>query len=386
MTFARIHVWFVLVIGLLLPRTDGERLCSCYSFNNKSSGYAWPQANANCKFHKKHLVVMEEEQEWEFIKNAIQNREGSKYGEWIIGLEMNITTRNWTWVNGKPLTINKWEKSSPDPNDFYGLIHEEFPPGFTGSFSTVKGDVQRGWICEKESDSCQGDCFVHPVPQSTSPPGTKAFTTKVRTSTEQDITDVSGSLTIVSILTTAKSTDRAKSTDTPTTADDKSSSSPTVMIVGASLGAVLFVALIIFIIVILLRRKKRQGKDTESVLPKESSPNMSAPKNSENDQLGESQYESVNQVEAAKLLGSPNSKNNTRLQPPPENCEYAVVNKANKKRKEGDLVYAKLAEFDHETDATKPPKPPSYEPTVYADVEVPDSLQPTYANLETTGV
>ena len=52
---------------------------------------------------------------------------------------------------------------------------------------------------------------------------------------------------------------------------------------------------------------------------------------SENDQLGESQYESVNQVEAAKLLGSPNSKNNTRLQPPPENCEYAVVNKANKK-------------------------------------------------------
>ena len=56
------------------------------------------------------------------------------------------------------------------------------------------------------------------------------------------------------------------------------------------------------------------------------------------------------------------------------------------KRKEGDLVYAKLAEFDHEIDATKPPKPPSYEPTVYADVEVPDSLQPTYGNLETTGV
>ena len=37
------------------------------------------------------------------------------------------------------------------------------------------------------------------------------------------------------------------------------------MIVGASLGAVLFVALIILIIVILLRRKKRQGKGKESV-------------------------------------------------------------------------------------------------------------------------
>ena len=59
-------------------------------------------------------------------------------------------------------------------------------------------------------------------------------------------------------------------------------------------------------------------------------------------------------------------------------------------------MYAQLAEFDHEIDATKPPKPPSYEPTVYADVEVPppelpgredsDSSQPTNANLETTGV
>ena len=42
------------------------------------------------------------------------------------------------------------------------------------------------------TDNCQGDCFVHPVQQSTSPPGTKAFATKVRTSKEQDITDVSG--------------------------------------------------------------------------------------------------------------------------------------------------------------------------------------------------
>ena len=94
---------------------------------------------------------METEQEWKFIKNAIQNREGSEYGEWFIGLEMNITTRNWTWVNGKSLTIDKWEKSSPYLNDFYGLIHEEFPPGFKGSFSTIEGGVQREWICEKES-------------------------------------------------------------------------------------------------------------------------------------------------------------------------------------------------------------------------------------------
>ena len=50
-----------------------------------------------------------------------------------------------------PLTIDKWQKSNPDPNDFYGLIHEEYPSGIKGSFSTVNENVQRGWICEKES-------------------------------------------------------------------------------------------------------------------------------------------------------------------------------------------------------------------------------------------
>ena len=58
---------------------------------------AWPQANGICKHHNKTLVVMETEQEWEFIKNAIQNRVGSKYGEWFIGLVKDMTTKNWTW-------------------------------------------------------------------------------------------------------------------------------------------------------------------------------------------------------------------------------------------------------------------------------------------------
>ena len=107
--------------------------------------------NGLCKYHNKHLVVMETEQEWEFIKNAIQNRVGSKYGEWFIGLEMNITSGNWTWINGAPLTIDKWEKSSPVPNDFNGMIHKEFPPGIKGFFSTIIGIAQRGWINEKES-------------------------------------------------------------------------------------------------------------------------------------------------------------------------------------------------------------------------------------------
>ena len=98
---------------------------------------------------------METEQEWEFIKNAIQNREGSRYGEWFIGLEMNLTIGNWTWINGKPLTIDKWQRSNPDPADSYGLIHKEYPTGYKGSFSTIRDNIERGWICEKESGTDQ---------------------------------------------------------------------------------------------------------------------------------------------------------------------------------------------------------------------------------------
>ena len=96
---------------------------------------------------------MESEQEWQFITNEIQNKTGSPHNEWFIGLEKNSTTRRWTWINGKSVTIDKWYKgaNNPDPVDSYGMISKEYPKGFKGSFSTFRGDVRRGWICEEET-------------------------------------------------------------------------------------------------------------------------------------------------------------------------------------------------------------------------------------------
>lgn len=55
-------------------------------------------------------------------------------------------------------------------------------------------------------------------------------------------------------------------------------------------------------------------------------------------QLGDNQYESVDRVEAAKLLGTPDSgnsrpvtKNKDEYESPSANCEYAVVNKRDRK-------------------------------------------------------
>ena len=106
---------------------------------------------------------MESEQEWQFIKNAIQNqRTNSQYQEWFIGLEKNSTMQRWTWINGKSLTINKWFKgeNNPDSADSYGLIHKEY--GFKGSLSTVRGRLLRGWICEEETgiDQYQNEYII----------------------------------------------------------------------------------------------------------------------------------------------------------------------------------------------------------------------------------
>jgi len=94
---------------------------------------------------------METEREWEFIKKEIQTERGRIYDEWHIGLYRNLTTKNWTWVNGKALTIFKWQDGKPQDDDFYALMAKEFPPGFKGSFNSIRRKVFRGWICEKET-------------------------------------------------------------------------------------------------------------------------------------------------------------------------------------------------------------------------------------------
>ena len=112
----------------------------------------WKKANESCEATKKHLVVMETEREWQFITDEIRKldtKEDTKYNEWHIGL-LNASG-NWTWINGKPLTLSKWQKNEPGPEDLYGLIHKNFPSGSYGTFSSNTGVVHRGYICEQET-------------------------------------------------------------------------------------------------------------------------------------------------------------------------------------------------------------------------------------------
>ena len=110
----------------------------------------WPDARTSCKYNKKDLVAMETEREWQFITNELKNRT-AKNNEWHIGLFWSRTVSNWTWVNGKPLTIKKWRDSDTSGNSFYAVIAKEWPRGSYGKFVSIRGDIKRAWICEEET-------------------------------------------------------------------------------------------------------------------------------------------------------------------------------------------------------------------------------------------
>ena len=94
---------------------------------------------------------METIEEWEFINSSLKDQIGNALNEWHIGLLKNQTTGNWRWINGRPLTFNKWQPGKPGQDDLYVLIAKEYPPGSFGSFNSINRVPRRGWICEEET-------------------------------------------------------------------------------------------------------------------------------------------------------------------------------------------------------------------------------------------
>ena len=97
---------------------------------------------------------METIEEWEFINGSLKDQIGNALNEWHIGLVINLTTGNWNWINGRPLTFDKWQPNKPGRRDLYVIIAKEFPLGSFGSFNSITEYPHRGWICEEQTGIC----------------------------------------------------------------------------------------------------------------------------------------------------------------------------------------------------------------------------------------
>jgi len=99
---------------------------------------------------------METEREWEFINKEIQTWNDGSEIDWHIGLYKNLTTNTWTWINGKNVTINKWQTDKPQDSDFYTVMAKESSDGVKGSFRSIKKNIYQGWICEEQTGMGMG--------------------------------------------------------------------------------------------------------------------------------------------------------------------------------------------------------------------------------------
>ena len=58
---------------------------------------------------------------------------------------------NWTWVNGKPLTVSKWGQGEPSGEHDVGFMYKRFSNDKWGLFGSVKREIwinQHAYICE----------------------------------------------------------------------------------------------------------------------------------------------------------------------------------------------------------------------------------------------
>ena len=123
---------------------------SSYIFS-KSGGY-WLDNMDVCFSQRGDLVSIETEEEWQFIRNEIQQRGTGNSSAWHIGLKKNwvrtwvsgLWKRGvWIWNSGEQLNISKWRDSEPDGNEKKAEISKN-----GGLFNGIPRNHTGAYICE----------------------------------------------------------------------------------------------------------------------------------------------------------------------------------------------------------------------------------------------
>ena len=119
---------------------------SCYLITD--GGAKWPKNRRTCQDKGGDLVSIETEEEWQYINSELQRRCIGEPNEWYIGLKKD-DQGDWKWVNGKPLTIGKWQEGQPSGDGDVAVISKDYPLKSQGLFNDLDGDRwYRAFVCE----------------------------------------------------------------------------------------------------------------------------------------------------------------------------------------------------------------------------------------------
>lgn len=132
-----------------------------FNFYNDSTK-KWPDAKNECVKDGGHLVVLETESKWRFIKEEIQNLQNPTSNEWFIGLS-NASGNDWRWITGEPLITHQhwpWQPNEPSGDGRCVVIAKDYPPGTQGLFNDLScNGHKKAFICQLQLPKPAGKEF-----------------------------------------------------------------------------------------------------------------------------------------------------------------------------------------------------------------------------------
>ncbi|KAF3692274.1 C-type lectin domain family 4 member M CD209 antigen-like protein 1 [Channa argus] len=120
---------------------------TCYLFSEYrfySSWKNWDGSREDCRQRKADLVVIDSQEEQEFIKNHIKNYHDDNHGYWIGLRSINIMD-TWMWVDKRNVTTMYWNTKKAGK----GLCALSLPNGdLLSNWQKTGCDMRNRWICE----------------------------------------------------------------------------------------------------------------------------------------------------------------------------------------------------------------------------------------------
>ncbi|XP_062891694.1 C-type lectin domain family 10 member A-like isoform X1 [Mobula hypostoma] len=114
---------------------------SCYQFSSRTQ--IWAESQRHCASVDAHLVVINNEEEQEFLRRTLQMR-------YWIGLSDTASEGDWRWVDGTDYSssLTYWSEGEPNDGDHGEDCAEIFD---NGKWNDLPCSNIQHWICEKSA-------------------------------------------------------------------------------------------------------------------------------------------------------------------------------------------------------------------------------------------
>ncbi|KAM4736474.1 CD209 antigen-like protein A [Anableps anableps] len=120
---------------------------NCYLFTKYDYSYqlkTWEQSQDSCIKENAKLVVINSQEEQEFINTKMEKYNDNKHGYWI-GLKKD-TKETWVWVDGRNITVAFWSTEEPGNKLTCGLSNPHL--NHLSNWAKVSCSMKNRWICE----------------------------------------------------------------------------------------------------------------------------------------------------------------------------------------------------------------------------------------------